>query len=80
MFLEKVSRDSGAEGIIYSVTVEPLPGHTDEEIVARLAEIGATEVKILAAGFISARASRESMRRLEDIAAVQIKPTKQLRS
>lgn len=55
-----------------SVTVEPLPGHSDEEVVASLKSCGASGVKILAPGFISATADHTSLKRLKKIAAVHL--------
>ena len=71
-------RSKNAEPV-YAVTVEPLPGHTDAEVVARLRASGVTEVQVLAPGFVSARATRASMRAVEDIADVQVKAAKQIR-
>ncbi len=80
MFLKKSDRDPAADDTtLHPVTVEPLPGHTDEEICTRLAEYGGIQIKVLAPGFISARATRASLRRLEEIANIAIKPAKQLR-
>jgi hypothetical protein len=71
-------RAKGAEPV-YAVTVEPLPGHTDAEVVARLRASGVTDVQVMAPGFVSARATRRSMRAVADIADVQVKATKQPR-
>lgn len=71
-------RAKGAEAV-YAVMVEALPGHSDEEVVARLRASGVTEVQVLAPGFVSARATRASMRAVADIADVQVKATKQPR-
>jgi rhodanese-related sulfurtransferase len=50
------------------VLVEPMAGHTVDEIVQRLREAGATNVDVLAPGFVSARGTREGLRSLESIA------------
>jgi hypothetical protein len=60
------------------VLVEPLPGHTDEEIAAALEGCGAHEVNVLAPGFISAQTPRSSLEMLATIAHVHPKRTKQM--
>jgi hypothetical protein len=63
---------------IASVTIEPHPGVSDEVILAELHKIGAHQVAVLAPGFISADASLEALRGLEEIAHIEIKPEHQL--
>jgi hypothetical protein len=72
------ARAKGAEPV-YAVTVEPLPGHTDEEVAAQLRASGCDHVQVLAPGFVSARATRAAMRDVRHIAEVQVKATKQVR-
>ncbi len=57
---------------VHAVTVEPLPGHSDEEVVASLEELGAYGVTVLAPGFISAEADRDCLLRVEEIAHVHV--------
>jgi hypothetical protein len=59
--------------------VEPLPGHTDDEVVALLQRSGATQISILAPGFISARAQPGALEALQSIAEVREKPRSQIR-
>ena len=58
------------------VLVEPTAGHTVEEVVQRLDDVGATDVEVLAPGFVSARATNDGLRLLEPIAIVHPKVTK----
>jgi hypothetical protein len=62
-----------------AVHVEPLAGHTDEEVADRLRGAGAAKVSALAPGFLSARASRAVLDSLRDIATVTPKATKGMR-
>lgn len=77
--LKKVSSGANRTDSESAVMLEPRPGHTDEEVVERLRQCGATDTRIVTPGFVSARATRDSMRLLEEIADVQVKPTKQFR-
>ncbi len=67
-----LGRDAGEQAIL----VEPLSGHTDEELVGSLEKLGASKVKILSPGFISARATKSALRKLHDIAHVHFKSEK----
>ena len=58
------------------VLVEPTAGHTVEEVVDRLREVGAANVEVLSPGFVSARATRDALRSLESIAIAHPKATK----
>jgi hypothetical protein len=58
------------------VLIEPADGHTVEEVVQRLHEVGAGNVEVLSPGFISARATRDELRSLESIAVAHPKATK----
>lgn len=62
------------------VLIEPMPGHTVEEVVQRLHDAGATNVDVLAPGFVSARGTREVLRSLESIAISHPKAEKAPRS
>ncbi len=59
--------------------LEPLPGHSDEEVVESLRNAGALAVRILTPGFISAKASRAALSAIEAIAYVHPKRQKQTR-
>ena len=59
------------------IMAEPRKGHTDDEVVDTLQRIGATDIKILAEGFISAKLSKNKFHDMECIAHVHIKPTHQ---
>jgi hypothetical protein len=64
---------------VIAAMLEPLPGHSDEEVVESLRNAGALAVKILTPGFISAKASRAALRNIEAIAYVHPKRQKQTR-
>jgi hypothetical protein len=59
------------------VTVEPLAGYSDDEIVTLLQKAGASGVTILAPGFISARAAGSVLRAITHAAQVHRKPLQQ---
>jgi hypothetical protein len=59
-----------------AILAEPLPGHHDAEIAARLRDLGARAVEVLAPGFVSATLARGRLSELDDIASVGIKPRK----
>jgi hypothetical protein len=63
---------------IVPVLVEPAAGHSDEEIAAALTACGATDVQILAPGFLSANAPGAALASLETIAYVHQKSVKQM--
>ena len=65
--------------VVVSVLVEPLPGHSDEEVVHSLECSGASEVAILAPGFISAQVRRVALEAVEEVAYVHPKHEKQMR-
>jgi hypothetical protein len=58
------------------VLIEPADGHSVEDVVQRLHEVGAADIEVLSPGFISARATREGLRSLEPIAVAHPKATK----
>lgn len=60
------------------VLVEPQRGHSDEEVVAALESCGATNVEILAPGFISARAPARVMSELASVAQFHRKRRKRM--
>jgi hypothetical protein len=62
-----------------SVTVEPLPGHSDEEVMKFLQEAGALNVEAVGPGFISAEVSGHIREGVEKFAHVHLKGRKQLR-
>jgi hypothetical protein len=55
------------------VVIEPLEGHSDEEILGALRELDASAIDLLAPGYISANLSLEGIERLQDRALVSIK-------
>ncbi len=54
--------------------LEPSPGSTDEEVMQELTACGATDISLLAPGFISARIPRDKFTILKKIAHVHEKP------
>ena len=62
-----------------SVLVQPLAGHSAEEVESALRENGAEFVSVLAPGLLSARAGESCLRAVESIARVQVKAPSQLR-
>ncbi len=62
----------------YDVLVEPLVGHDAAEITDALNGLGASKVRVLAAGFISARASGAALQNLEGIGEVHLKAKSRL--
>lgn len=76
MLLKKQSPETPRRGDsdVVSVIVEPLPNHSCEEVLDRLRALGATEVEVVAAGFISASVIRRRLSALEDIAHAGVKP------
>ena len=62
-----------------SVLVQPLAGHSAEEVELALRENGAELVSMLAPGLLSARAGESCLRAIESIARVQVKAPSQLR-
>ena len=71
------ARNYSPEAVRLDVMVEPLPGHSDEEVAAALRNSGAESVQVLAPGFISAQASGACLQKVEDIAEIHPKPTSQ---
>jgi hypothetical protein len=64
------------EGKDLSVTLEPRPGHTDQEVVSLLKKHGARQVAILAPGFVSAVADGATLKAAAAVAHVQLKARK----
>lgn len=81
MLLRKVSNSETDQAEkadeLLPVMLEPLPGHSDQEVVAWLTREGARDVMVLAPGFISALMRRAVLKAAEVIAYVHIKPRKQ---
>jgi hypothetical protein len=73
------SREPAAPAGELSVMLEPLPGHSDDEVVARLEDLGASKVSVLAPGFISAHALADALDAVQEIADVHVKALKQIR-
>ncbi|HEY0371405.1 MAG TPA: hypothetical protein VGD79_05365 [Thermoanaerobaculia bacterium] len=61
------------------ILAEPRPGYTDDDVTAALTSCGATNVEILAPGFISARAPARALSGLAEVAELQRKSKKRLR-
>lgn len=60
------------------VLVEPVEGHTAEEVAELLRAGGAALVEVPAPGFVSARAPRRVLDTLAGVAVVHPKPTKRM--
>ena len=87
MLLKKVSTqkvtalsalDEAANELL-NVMIEPYPENADEEVVASLQAAGAVKVELLAPGFISAQAHPQTLKAIEALAQIHVKPLKQLR-
>jgi hypothetical protein len=63
-----------------SVMIEPLPGHSDEEVLGALEDAGIVDASVLAPGFISAHGHPDNLRAIERIACIHAKPQKQMRA
>jgi hypothetical protein len=83
MNLKKTSRQAGpplggAAGDVIAVTVEPRPGHSDEQVISALQSVGAIDITPLAPGFISARVAVPALSGMRQVAYVHAKPLNQL--
>jgi hypothetical protein len=78
MFVNKIPQ-SARQGRL-RVTLEPLPGHFDREVVSELRAVGADSIEVVAPGFVSAIAPESALDRLRAVALVHIKAEKALRS
>jgi len=65
---------------LISALVEPLPGHSDDEVIDALQRAGAKDVALLSPGFISAIVGAVSIPLLERVASVHPKRQSQMRS
>lgn len=63
----------------FEVVVEPMEGHSDTDIVKSLESAGASEIEIVAPGYISAFVNRRAVSLLETIAHIHPKQRHQLR-
>ena len=61
-----------AESDPVSVTVEPRDGHSDEEVIEKLRDVGAEGIRKITRGFVSARTTRNTLHALSAIARVHI--------
>lgn len=61
------------------VLIEPNPGTTDAQLTQFLENGGATEIKVLTVGFISARIPKQLLSELQQMAFVEEQSLKQLR-
>jgi hypothetical protein len=83
MFLKKVQQALGFCGIAHrdaamvDAMLEPLPGHSDDEVMHLLRDGGAQEIDRLAPGFISALADRPTLEAARAVAFVHPKVAKQ---
>lgn len=84
MFLKKVRQALGFSGIaprdaaMVAAMLEPLPGHSEDEVMHLLRDGGAQEIDRLAPGFISALADRATLETARAIAYVHPKVAKRL--
>ena len=60
------------------VLLEPTRGHTADEVAQMLRNEGASNVAVLSARFVSARAARQTLDALEPVAVAHPKATKRL--
>ena len=58
---------------IVDVRVEPKPGHTDDEAIQALEDLGGTNIETLVPGIISARLPKERIGDIDCIAHVERK-------
>ena len=81
VFLKKVSNSEKTKNNneMCAVALEPLLGYSDKDVVALLNRVGASEVMVIAPGYISAMVRRSVIKNAESIAYVHIKPPKSLR-
>lgn len=63
-----------------AVLMEPKPGFSDEQVAESLRACGGVAVIVLAPGFVSARAPREVLEQIADMAWIHVKREKQPRS
>jgi hypothetical protein len=60
------------------VVVEPLEGHTADEVAQHLRDGGASDVAVLSPSYVSARATRSVAKSVESMATVAPKATKRI--
>ncbi len=72
-------QDSQGTHELVPVLVEPLPGHSDEEVLSLLDAVGGADVVQLAPGFISAELEACCLESVRKIAYVHPKAMKQMR-
>ena len=75
--IEREPTNNNAEAVVPAL-FEPLPGHSDAEVLDSLMKAGASNVQQLASGFISATAGHDTLKTLESIAYVHVKRKKQM--
>jgi hypothetical protein len=63
-----------------AVLIEPKPGFSDEQVAESLRARGGVAVIVLGRGFVSARAPREVLDQIADMAWIHVKREKQPRS
>ena len=77
--VERAAQLSGsADDQETAAMLEPRPGYSDDDVLSSLQESGASEVELLAPGFISAQIKPRTLRALEAVAYVHPKRRKQL--
>jgi hypothetical protein len=70
---------SGGPDAEVGVVLEPLQGHTAEEVAELARERGASDVVVLSPGMVSARGARKNLESLKSVASARPKATKQMR-
>lgn len=82
MILKKVESkklDDPTDEAKISVIVETMREHLDQDVIKSLVETGASEIEVLAPGYISARISRAAFKLIEPIAYIHPKQKHELR-
>ena len=62
----------GSRQGVVAVTLEPLAGHTDSEVIGALKSVGAEGIELIAPGFIVADANIDLLQGLSLVARVHI--------
>ena len=77
MWFRPVPKKNADQGRV-AVLLRPLPGHDDDEVMRSLRELGASEVELLAPGFISANVPASAREAAEQLARVEVKARKSM--
>jgi hypothetical protein len=62
------------------VLICPFQGHSQEEVINQLQKLDAENIQIPAPGFISTEISPDSIKEIESLATVEIKPKYRMRN